>query len=150
MKNNFTIDQQITDSKTVIKSVLNLDIHTEMKKRVIRLMIWNITGADPTTFFISEKADRDRTLKTNREHVYKIKMLIEDIINNKADLECLLQQAVICTVTEEEHKNLNNIDRSSPELNGWPRYQKANIKIAGYTIEDGKLLKNASEINAKQ
>jgi len=49
MKYTISSAQQIEDSKTIIKTVLDLNIHHDMKRKVIDYLLWNITGAFGTS-----------------------------------------------------------------------------------------------------
>ena len=87
MKTKISSEQQIEDSKLIIKTVLNLDIHSEMKKKVIDTMIWNITGAKGkyNLSYISLAARNTPDSKRNHEHVYKKKD------NDRKNINCTVR-----------------------------------------------------------
>jgi hypothetical protein len=41
----------------------------------------------------------------------------------------LLQSAIGCVVTTDEHHKLTELSRKQPHLKGWERYKAANITI---------------------
>lgn len=131
METKITAEEQIENSKSIIKAVLSLNIHRDMKKKVIDSMIWNITGANGKYKlpYISVSAKNNPNLKVNHEHVSRKKMLIDDILQNPENLETILKQALACIVTVEEHDRLNKIDKDNPELDGWKRYELAEIDV---------------------
>jgi len=131
MMTKITPEQQIEDSKTIIKTILNLQIHPDMQEKVIDIMIWNITGAygKYQLPYISLSAKNNPDVKIIHEHVYKRKTMVKKILDAKIDLEIILDQAFGCNVTEEEHKKLNKIDKENPLIDGWQRYELADIKV---------------------
>ena len=73
-------DDQINDAKKIIRAVLNPenDIHPEMQKKVIRFMIWNITGVDYKykIRYQSQNVKNDLNAPIIHEHVFPLKGLI--------------------------------------------------------------------------
>ena len=55
--------------------------------------------------------------------------MIEKILIAPSDYEKILDYAIGCIVTEEEHRLLNEIDKENPDIDGWERYRLADIKI---------------------
>ena len=131
MKDSISPDVQIEESKTIINAVVKLNISDYMKRKVIGTMIWNITGASGKYKlpYISVLADKNHNLKVNHEHVFRKKILVEEILNNPDNLESILENAVACVVTVDEHERLNKVDRENPQLDGWERYKVANIEV---------------------
>lgn len=137
MAEKITPVEQIADCKKVVESILKLDISDVIKGKVIRLMIWNITGAygKTKTRFISKGVKNDiekKELKYIHEHVFRIKLIIDNILKDKSNFEKYLDNAVVCTVTEDEHKKLNKVDK---KLDEWDRYNEAGI-IVYDTVEN--------------
>lgn len=56
------------------------------------------------------------------------KYLVNELLNNPKDYKKILNQAVACIVTKDEHKILTAYSRDN-NVQGWERYKKANIKV---------------------
>ena len=113
-------------TRTIKIIVASKDIITEYKKDFIGIMIWKITEANGKydTRYISEGAyNGSENTKYNHEHVFSRKSLIERILENPEDIDKILEDAVACIVTSEEHKYLSHSE------NGWERYKNAGIKV---------------------
>jgi hypothetical protein len=50
-------------------------------------------------------------------------------MNSPENCERILENAVACVVTEEEHRALTKVGRENPTLKGWDRYRKAGITV---------------------
>ena len=83
MKEKITPQKQIEDCKTIIKAVLNLDVHEDMRRKIIDTMLWNYTGAygKYKLPYISESAKNDDKSKKIHEHVFTKKKMIDKILN---------------------------------------------------------------------
>ena len=128
MKSTITPIEQIEDSKTIIKAVLMLDIHEDMKKKVMDTMLWNITGAFGKfqTRYISDGAKLSNGDPLRHEHVFTKKSLVTRIMDKLEDLDTILKDAIGCVVTNEEHKRLHDKGKDDE---GLKRYIKAGIKV---------------------
>lgn len=131
MKDKITPEKQIEDSKTIIKAVLELDVHNDMKRKVIDLMLWNITGAygKYKLSYISVAAKDNPKLKINHEHVFRKKTMIDRIMQEPNKVENILEEAIGCVVTVEEHTRLREIEKVNKDVDGWERYKLAQIKV---------------------
>jgi hypothetical protein len=101
-----------------------------MRVKVIRQMIWNITGVDYKykIRYQSQEVLDNPEAPIIHEHVSPIKDLIEDILKNRDNFEKILdEKAVACIVTKKEHDKLSKIAKENPNLKGWDRYTAANI-----------------------
>jgi hypothetical protein len=119
----------ILSAKTAIVSILQMSqkVLPDHKRRLISRMIWKITEAHGkyNTQFCSEGALQD-TDNLRHDHVTTRKNLITRLMNDPSDFENILKDAIGCTVTTEEHKNLSAL---GDELNGWDRYKKARVRV---------------------
>jgi hypothetical protein len=141
-------DIQINDAKKIIGAVLPLDISPEMKKKVIRQMIWNITGVDYKykIRYQSQKVIDDSNAAAIHEHVYPLVGLIEDILSNRDNFEHILdERAIACIVTKDEHDELTKNDIKYPQIKGWKRYVQAGIDV--YDFAEKKPLDLTTVIN---
>lgn len=63
--------------------------------------------------------------KIQREHVFKRKKIVADILSSTGNISSIIDSIVHCVVTKTEHEKLKN-DHS---LDGWDRYPKAGIEV---------------------
>jgi hypothetical protein len=131
MKNIFSPINQMHEAKIIIKAVLELNVSVPMKRKVIDSMLWNITGAfgKYNTRYISKEAMENHDIVKNHEHVFRKKNMINNILAHPEELDSILENAVGCTVTIDEHKLLGEVDRSNKGIDGWERYKQAGISV---------------------
>lgn len=64
------------------------------------------------------------------EHVFTRKWLIDQMIETPDAIELILTTfAIACTVTAAEHRELADVVRANPDLQGWDRYHAAGIEV---------------------
>jgi hypothetical protein len=141
MKKRRPTESDILESAiTLVEATLRLDILDAHKRDVINGMLWKITEARGkyTTRFRSARAcNINGTEKLQHEHVFPRKVLIAAIMAEPARARELLQSAVACVVTVEEHRRLNEATRKDPQLRGWGRYSAAGITIIDTDKQEG-------------
>ena len=101
----------------------------EHVRELIGILLWKITEADGkyNTRYRTQSAltCEDRT-QLRHEHVYQRSKMIDALLQAELqDVEQILQSAVACTVTVQEHLSLNQFD----EEYGWERYRKAGLVV---------------------
>jgi hypothetical protein len=128
---NSKAEEEIRSAVTAIKGILTLQIMDEHKKTLISRMIWAITEAHGKykTRFRSGGVLMTADCKIQHEHVYPRKELIDEIMEAPENCDRILENAVACVVTEEEHRLLTKISKENADLNGWDRYKKAGITV---------------------
>jgi hypothetical protein len=139
--------KQIEDAKIVIRNVLQMDIGDEMKRKIIDVMLWNITGAfgKLNTKFVSE-GSLDSPIKLLRhEHVFTKKSLIERIMSRNGDLDCIIQDAIACIVTKAEHEILHINGKGKL---GWDRYKNTAIKV--FELDDEIAYRKIPELRNRE
>ncbi len=134
----------LTSAEEVIKCVVcNTKVSDRHKGEVISLMIWMITERHGkwNTRYRSEKAKgmRSKDCGIRHDHVYRRKDLIDCILKDHKNISAILESAIACVVTKEEHERLNQIDKKKPYLKGWDRYKEANITV--YDMQTNKVLR---------
>lgn len=125
--------QAIIDSAYhAAKSILGLDLYPAHKRELLDICIWKITEVDGKykTRYRSIGALGESTQgNLQHEHVFEKKKLITDLIDQPENYKTILDTAVACVVTKNEHKLLTAISREDKTLHGWDRYQVANIAV---------------------
>jgi hypothetical protein len=107
------------------------DVLTTHLRELLRILLWKMTQAEaPThrTRFQSESALRAATGEPLRhDHVFQSANMIDELLEAKSNeaIERILDCAVGCTVTLDEHSRLHRFD----DEYGWERYSKAGIVV---------------------
>lgn len=120
-------------ARKIIEYVLkDSEIHPHVRKIVIGYMLWALTEIKQSlkynTRYYSEKALK-MDEPPRHEHVYTKKYITNLILGDYPQYLNLLPQIVGCTVAKSEALQLNKIDKQYPDLQGWERYKKANIRV---------------------
>jgi len=64
--------------------------------------------------------------KIEREHVYKRKQIVLDILANQEPLDSILRRVIHCVVTKDEHARLRQVLNAE---DGWARHRSAGIEV---------------------
>jgi len=111
-------------AKVIVKTTNVLEIH---KKKLLSELIWKITEAEGgkyNTRFISEGFKKGGR-PIQHEHVVPRKTLINQILNNPIEIETILNSAIGCVVTKDEHLALTKLKSGE----SWARYKNAGIRV---------------------
>src|SRR5438552_2239217 len=95
--------------KNVIEFLRDCDLPEDSKKRMLNHAIWEITMAlgDFTPEFRSRGVHEGSVgAKIERDHVYKRKKTVADILCHHESLDSVLSRVIHCVVTKEEHEKL--------------------------------------------
>jgi hypothetical protein len=126
-----TLPQQLAEIKILLDALRLLPIARPLKKGMLDWALWQVTFATGNTQkeflgrWRSESVIRQVGLKTERDHVYQRKTLLEGLFSSSPDLDGIIARAQCCVVvTADEHRSLSRID-------GGEKY-----RIAGITVYD--------------
>jgi len=129
-------EQDVLESAIIlVEATLALSILDAHKRGVINGMLWSITearGKCTTRFRSTAALAAPKGTKLQHEHVIPRKELIDAIMKEPSRARELLNTAVACTVTVEEHQRLSEITRKQPSLTGWQRYAAAGILVRDF------------------
>jgi hypothetical protein len=106
-------------------------------RELLKILLWKITEAESQkhkTRFQSKGATEctDRG-KLRHEHVYQCSKMIDVLLKARPeDVDCILKDAVACTVTMDEHYLLAKFD----DDHGWDRYRKAGLVVINTETEE--------------
>jgi hypothetical protein len=111
----------------------NPEILHDHLRELLSVLLWKITEAESyhkhESRFQSQEAlncDKSKT-KLRHDHVYPRSKMLSELENTGPDkIDSILERAVGCTVTKEEHSRLSKLDN---EYDGWARYEKAGILV---------------------
>lgn len=122
-------EEVVQSAKNAIAKILEMgeDVRLEHRKSLLSRMIWKITEAHGkyTTRYCSIAA-RNKQEGLRHEHVIPRKVLIDRLMKAPSDVENILQDAIACTVTAEEHDSLSTV---SEDVCDWDRYKRAKIPV---------------------
>lgn len=121
-------EETIRSAKIAIRDILRMQILERHKRKLISTMIWKVTEAHGKwkTRYRSQGVLRHINATIQHEHVYRRKLLADELIASPECQEAILEKAVACVVTEEEHRKLSTIAGNTI---GWDRYRKARIAV---------------------
>lgn len=107
------------------------EITTSHLKELLSITIWKHTECDGKykTRYQSIGAITRPKEKLNHEHVVQRKILVEALLDNPSRCQEIFDSAIACTVLEEEHKKIMQIEKSETDLRGWNRYRAAGIAV---------------------
>ena len=101
----------------------------DSKKRMLNHAIWEATialGNFAPEFRSKGVLEGKLGSKIEREHVYKRKQIVLDVLEKHKPLDSILKRVIHCVVTKEEHARLRKVLNSE---DGWARYQSARIEV---------------------
>ena len=67
---------------------------------------------------------REVGVRIQRDHIYTRKSLVEMLLKPSPDYEEIINKAVCCVVTPDEHKKLSDVPKS---FEGFDRYKEAEV-----------------------
>jgi hypothetical protein len=123
------LDGRLLALEQMIESLRSSALHLDSKKRMLNHAIWEVSAVRGsfTPEFRSEGVVKGQFgTKIQREHVYKRKQLVADILAGKEPLNRILSRVIHCVVTKPEHDKLSLV---SPSIDGWERYKIAGIIV---------------------
>jgi hypothetical protein len=134
-------DARIESALEAIRALLPLALLPAHKRELISICLWKLTEADGGKYgtrYRSEAALDAPRSKLAHEHVYQRARMVRAMLAEPHRLEEFARRAVGCVVTREEHKRLTALGVARPELDGWARYEAAEIRVVD--CETGRLI----------
>ena len=122
------LDQRLAEIVMVIAAIRTLEIHAVTKREMIDRALWLVAelSGNFSPRYRSDSALRMLGAKIQRDHVFPRSTLIALILEGKEPLRDIIDRAVCCLVTVEEHSRLSI---APPEVIGWERYRFADVII---------------------
>lgn len=123
------LGKRLTALSRVIQSLRDSDLPEDSKKRMLNNAVWEITialGNFAPEFRSKGVLQSDVGTKLEREHVFKRKKIVADILSRSDHLESILSRLIHCVVTKEEHSKLRAV---LDEEDGWSRYRAAGVDV---------------------
>jgi hypothetical protein len=114
---------------------LGVDVLPAHKKKLLDIVVWIVTEASGkyNTRYVSG-AVYDGGDPIRHEHVFPRKYLVEQMLEKPGTILQVLDNAIGCLVTKDEHHLLTNMSAGA----GWDRYYQAGIRV--YDRLEGKWL----------
>ncbi len=123
------LPQRLADIRLVLAALTGLAIGTPLKKELLDQVLWQVTFATGNTQsnfmgrYRSAKTVHVAGLKIERDHVYRRKTLLQELLGPSPNLDRVIARAQCCVVlTADEHRSVSNID-------GGKKYKLAGIKV---------------------
>ena len=123
------LPQRLADIKLVLGAIPGLPIGIALKRDLLDEALWQATFATGNTQskfmgrYRSAKVVCVAGLKIERDHVYRRKVLLEELLGPSPDLDRIIARAQCCVVlTAEEHRSVSDID-------GGRKYTLAGITV---------------------
>jgi hypothetical protein len=113
----------------LICSLRDCDLPQDSKKRMLNHAVWEVTialGNFSPEFRSKGVLEGVLGTKIEREHVFRRKKIVADILSAREDIATVVERIVHCVVTKDEHAKLKSILESD---DGWSRYSKAGISV---------------------
>ena len=138
-KNKPKKEELILSTTTAIRHILNMprEVMEKHYRGLLNLMIWYRTEAGGKYNQIYESVgvkkmrDNDKYDKklVQLEHVFTRKGLVDRLLKNPKNTEPILEDAIGCNITRDEHRLLHKRLKTDKDVDGWKRYRKAHIKV---------------------
>lgn len=111
--------------------IARLDLYPAHKRELLKVCVWKFTEANGKlhTRFRSREAGAGGRPGLQHDHVFRMSRLVDEILADPSAVPSVLERALGCVVTREEHHALTAQDRSRPELDGWARYRCLGIEV---------------------
>jgi hypothetical protein len=123
-----TLSRKLADIKTLLDTIRQLDIEPKLKRDMLVHGIWEVAKA--TGNFNGRYRSQsviDRTgLTIQRDHIYKKKTLVDELLRPAPDLDMIIERARCCIVSVDEHQRLHGVGN---DLDGWDRYRAAGVIV---------------------
>lgn len=127
------------DSKARLRSAIELiklllqpnrEILAEHRQEFLSVALWKITEAESKnkhrTRFCSQSVFTVPDCDCRHDHVFQRALMVQKLLSSRPeDVEMVLEKAVACTITKDEHRLLN----AYAHLDGWERYREAGIVV---------------------
>ena len=124
--------ERLASAKAAIIALLAADLIDEQRVKLLKTCLWFVTEAEGhkhKTRFRSAGCVANVDEKLQHEHVYQLKNLAVRLMKNSDTVDEVVGIAVGCTVTRSEHLRLTAISKANPDLDGWARYVKAEVRV---------------------
>ena len=102
----------------------------EHREEFLSLALWKVTEAESIdkhrTQFCSKAVYESPNCARRHDHVYQRAKMVRALIKvGQEGAKEILEKAVACTITKEEHLSLNAYEH----VDGWERYRRAGIVV---------------------
>ena len=123
------LEVRLTAVQRLLCSLRDCDLPQDSKKRMLHHAIWEVArvlGNFTPEFRSKGVLEGEVGTKIEREHVFKRKKIVADILLAREDIAAIVQRIVHCVVTKAEHDRLRGV---SDSVDGWSRYTMAGVEV---------------------
>ncbi len=125
-------DVRMASARKLVKMLLDADdLYPAHRKEFVRLALWKVTEAEGGKYNTRyrSKASCQPGGNLQHDHVWERAKMADELIANPKQMHEILDKAIGCVVTKDEHKLLTEVSVSEPDLQGWERYCAACIVV---------------------
>jgi hypothetical protein len=131
-------DARMRSAIMLVKLLLRKDVEISYAHRqeFLSLALWKVTEAESThkhrTRFCSQAAYTSPESNLRHDHVFQRAPMVRALLDSSPEnVDEILDNAVACTITKDEHTLLNKFRN----LDGWERYRMAEIDVIDTKID---------------
>jgi hypothetical protein len=133
-------ERRIESAIRAAEAILRVDLYPAHKRELLSVCIWKATEAAPMskyqTRFRSRASLGVSDSQLAHDHVKQRKRLIDEMLAHPERTAQILETAIACVVTREEHDRLTRISNEQPSIDGWDRYKTAAIDVVDLLASD--------------
>jgi hypothetical protein len=125
-------EERTRSAVTLIKALLQMPgLISEHRREFLKIALWKVTEAEGSSKHktqLQSQAARTapRGTKLQHDHVFQRAKMVDTLLEAEPHgIDAILQGAVGCTITKDEHTRLNDFKH----LDGWDRYRAAGIVV---------------------
>jgi hypothetical protein len=130
-------DRRVRSAVAIIQALLRLQreepdiLYPAHLRKFLRNCLCHITQANGkrNLCYRSKASLTAPPDQCQHEHVFRCKEMVQKLIDNPDQVESIVDGAVGCIVTKQEHDTLNQVDSDCPDIDGWDRYEEAGIEL---------------------
>jgi hypothetical protein len=108
----------------------NPDILRVHRRELLRVLLYKLTEAESpkyeTRFQSKAASERKGHVELRHDHVFRRAKMVDDLEKAMEKIDIILRNAIACTVTAEEDRNLSKVGK---RYDGWARYKQAKIAV---------------------
>ncbi|MEI6318119.1 MAG: hypothetical protein WCS09_06360 [Pseudomonadota bacterium] len=111
-----------------MRTISGMPLHTQTKKIMLNRVVWLVVELTGNFYcrYRSAGVLREVGIRVQRDHVFPRKLLVHELLQPTPDFASVLERALCCVVTHDEHTQLSRVPR---EIVGWERYEQAGVVV---------------------
>jgi hypothetical protein len=122
------VDERLKEVAVLLRVISDLPIDKRIKVRMLNHALWLVVEFSGNFFsrYRSAGVLASTDVPIQRDHVFTRNLLVRELFSPDADIASVIERAICCIVTVDEHRLLSKVPTS---VVGWDRYQHAGIVV---------------------